>query len=79
MSPKGVEHTYELARLDITTRCRVHPSMSPKGVEHGELQHAIAAAHQVHPSMSPKGVEHTYELERLIRRDRASINVAERR
>ena len=58
----------------------VHPSMSPKGVEHKNGGWRGNTGEHVHPSMSPKGVEHvngrlTVELETLS----ASINVAERR
>ena len=36
----------------------VHPSMSPKGVEHEEEERMRQSQALVHPSMSPKGVEH---------------------
>ena len=37
----------------------VHPSMSPKGVEHKNVRGLGVVEASVHPSMSPKGVEHT--------------------
>ena len=36
----------------------VHPSMSPKGVEHKNVRGLGVVEASVHPSMSPKGVEH---------------------
>ena len=36
----------------------VHPSMSPKGVEHPRGNQSAPERRIVHPSMSPKGVEH---------------------
>ena len=36
----------------------MHPSMSPKGVEHSARHCWTTTGAPVHPSMSPKGVEH---------------------
>ena len=42
----------------------VHPSMSPKGVEHASRSSTPTPVSSVHPSMSPKGVEHRREHSR---------------
>ena len=79
MSPKGVEHVSQREVPHLSEQ--VHPSMSPKGVEH-DLSYPglFATALAVHPSMSPKGVEHNLEAQHAAElAASASINVAERR
>ena len=47
-----------MARQHVFQVLTVHPSMSPKGVEHRFAYVLGWKREDVHPSMSPKGVEH---------------------
>ena len=58
--------------------CVVHPSMSPKGVEHIEGTIIQIGTHSVHPSMSPKGVEHR-EIRDAARKAKECIHQCRRK
>ena len=77
MSPKGVEHDFDIAITFGSKKCIHQCRRKALSTRADTLAYPID---QVHSSMSPKGVEHAEDaLVTEMRQPSAFINVAERR